>query len=86
MLGRAAAAVVRAYQMTISRALPQRCRFHPSCSEYAVGALRANGLAWGGAQTVKRLVKCGPWHPGGVDYPKPRRGTASAKEAVNARG
>lgn len=73
MLGRGAAAVVRAYQKTLSRALPPRCRFHPSCSEYAVGALRANGLAVGGAQALWRVVRCGPWHPGGVDYPKPRR-------------
>jgi uncharacterized protein len=67
MLGRFAALFVRAYQLTVARVLPSRCRFYPSCSEYAVQALRRNGLLVGGAQTLWRLLRCGPWTDGGID-------------------
>lgn len=67
MLGRAAALLVRAYQLTLGRMLMPRCRFVPSCSEYAVEALRANGLLVGGAQTAWRLLRCAPWSDGGFD-------------------
>ena len=59
--------LIRLYQATLARVLPQRCRFHPSCSEYAVQALREKGLVRGGAAAVWRLVRCGPWSRGGVD-------------------
>jgi putative membrane protein insertion efficiency factor len=52
------------------------CRFHPSCSAYAVGALQVHGAARGTLLTAKRLLKCQPFHPGGVDPvppPRPRR-------------
>lgn len=64
--------LIRLYQVTIARALPQRCRFHPSCSEYAVGSLRENGLIRGGAAAGWRLMRCGPWSRGGVDPVKAR--------------
>ncbi|HJT38318.1 MAG TPA: membrane protein insertion efficiency factor YidD [Actinomycetota bacterium] len=67
MLGRLAALLVRAYQITIGKYLPSRCRFYPSCSEYAVEALRTNGLVVGGLQTSWRLLRCGPWTAGGID-------------------
>jgi putative membrane protein insertion efficiency factor len=60
-------AIVRAYQWTLSLALPPSCRFHPSCSEYAVQALRRHGAVRGSSLTVKRLLRCHPRHPGGVD-------------------
>lgn len=67
MIGRLAAAIVRLYQVTAGRLLPGRCRFHPSCSQFAVEAFEANGLVKGGLQTIWRLLRCGPWTPGGID-------------------
>lgn len=58
---------IRAYQKVISPCLPHVCRFAPSCSEYAVIALRRHGLIKGGVLTAKRLARCGPWCEGGVD-------------------
>jgi uncharacterized protein len=59
--------LIRLYQRTVAKALPQRCRFHPSCSEYAVEALRAKGLVRGGGAAAWRLMRCGPWSAGGID-------------------
>jgi uncharacterized protein len=67
VLGRAAALLVRLYQVTFGKYLPSRCRFYPSCSEYAVEALRTNGLLVGGFQTTWRLLRCAPWSAGGFD-------------------
>ena len=83
MLGAAAALIVRLYQLTLSRILPQRCRFHPSCSQYAVESLRAYGLLRGGALAMWRLMRCGPWAKAGYDpvpvlQPGPLRRTARA--------
>lgn len=49
-----------------------RCRFHPSCSTYAVAAVRAHGSARGGMLAVRRLGRCHPWNPGGIDPVPPR--------------
>ncbi|CAM3284725.1 membrane protein insertion efficiency factor YidD [Stackebrandtia soli] len=58
---------VVAYRRWISPALPNRCRFYPTCSAYAVEALRVHG-AWRGVWlTVRRLGRCQPFHPGGYD-------------------
>lgn len=65
--------LIRAYQRYISPGLPPTCRFFPSCSEYAIDALREYGLFQGVALTVWRLLRCAPWHPGGVDPVPPRR-------------
>ena len=64
-------ALVRGYQRWISPALPPTCRFHPTCSAYAVEALQVHGLFKGTALTVWRLLRCAPWHPGGVDEVPP---------------
>ncbi|MFO8034569.1 MAG: membrane protein insertion efficiency factor YidD [Candidatus Bipolaricaulota bacterium] len=66
-MARLLAWVVRGYQRMLSPLLPSRCRFYPSCSEYARQALHKYGALRGGWLTLKRLVKCGPWHPGGND-------------------
>lgn len=58
---------VRFYQRAISPLFPRTCRFVPSCSQYAVVAVERYGFLKGGWLAVKRLVKCGPWHPGGYD-------------------
>jgi putative membrane protein insertion efficiency factor len=61
--------LVKAYQLAISPFLAKRCRFYPSCSQYAVQVLESHG-AWKGLWlTIKRLAKCHPWHAGGVDLP-----------------
>ncbi|HAZ27139.1 TPA: membrane protein insertion efficiency factor YidD [Candidatus Acetothermia bacterium] len=62
-----AALLVRGYQRGISPVLPRRCRFYPSCSEYARQALLRHGLLRGGWLFLRRLARCGPWHPGGHD-------------------
>ncbi|MCR4392092.1 MAG: membrane protein insertion efficiency factor YidD [Candidatus Acetothermia bacterium] len=64
---RAAVVLVRLYQRGISPVLPRRCRFYPSCSEYAAQALLRHGLVKGGGLALRRLLRCGPWHPGGYD-------------------
>ena len=55
------------YQRVVSPFLPRRCRFVPSCSEYARQAILRYGPLRGGWLALRRLVRCGPWHPGGYD-------------------
>jgi uncharacterized protein len=74
---RALLAAVRFYQRAISPALPPRCRFYPSCSAYAVEAIERHGALRGSWLALRRLVKCAPWHPGGVDL-VPAPGTTRA--------
>lgn len=60
-------ALVRGYQQWISRWLPPRCRFYPSCSHYAIESLQKHGAAHGSWLTAKRLCRCHPLNPGGYD-------------------
>lgn len=73
MIGRGLLAVIRFYSRAISPALPPRCRFHPTCSAYAAEAIARHGAARGSWLALRRLVKCAPWHPGGVDLVPPSR-------------
>lgn len=66
-MGRLVVAIIRAYQYLISPLLGPRCRFYPSCSQYAVEAIRGHGLVRGGYLSLYRLSRCHPWHPGGLD-------------------
>ncbi|MBU1936425.1 membrane protein insertion efficiency factor YidD [bacterium] len=59
--------LIDAYVVVFSPHFGGRCRFHPSCSVYAREALDTYGPFRGSALMVRRLVKCGPWHPGGED-------------------
>lgn len=59
--------LVKAYQRLIGPLLPRVCRFHPSCSVYAVQALERHGALRGTWLTVRRLARCHPFHPGGLD-------------------
>ena len=59
--------LVRAYRYFVSPMLPPACRFYPSCSAYAEEALREHGALRGGWLAARRMCRCGPWHPGGVD-------------------
>ena len=77
-----AVAPVRLYQRAISPALPARCKYHPSCSEYAVQAVRRFGILRGLVLAAWRLLRCNPWSHGGVDFPenqtlfRPRRSSS----------
>ncbi len=59
--------VLRIYQYAISPLLGRSCRFYPTCSEYAIEALRRHGLLRGGWLATRRVARCHPWHPGGHD-------------------
>jgi putative membrane protein insertion efficiency factor len=60
-------APIRFYRRFVSPALPQRCKYHPSCSEYAVEAIRTYGVLRGLVLAAWRLMRCNPWSHGGVD-------------------
>ncbi len=64
---RAAVVILRSYKRFVSPVLPPACRFHPTCSEYAAEAIDRYGLLRGGWLGLKRLLRCHPFHPGGVD-------------------
>ena len=61
-------APIRFYQRFISPYTPPSCRYYPSCSSYAITALRTRGAVVGTALTVWRLLRCNPWSAGGVDH------------------
>jgi putative membrane protein insertion efficiency factor len=58
---------VRAYRRVLSPALPKRCKYHPSCSAYAVEAVREYGVIRGSVLAGWRLLRCNPWSHGGYD-------------------
>ncbi|HVU61892.1 MAG TPA: membrane protein insertion efficiency factor YidD [Mycobacteriales bacterium] len=59
--------LLRGYQRFISPLFGPHCRFYPSCSSYAATALTEHGVLRGGWLALRRLGRCHPWHPGGVD-------------------
>jgi putative membrane protein insertion efficiency factor len=63
-----AIAPIRVYQRAISPALPKRCKYYPSCSEYAVQSVRSYGILKGLVLAAWRLLRCNPWSHGGVDF------------------
>lgn len=79
-------APIRAWRL-VSRVLPPRCRFHPSCSAYALEALEVHGAGRGAWLAVRRVARCHPFHDGGVDHVpapnvrSPRSGGARAVKA-----
>ena len=58
---------IKAYQAAIRPFLPPTCRFYPSCSNYSLEAVGKYGAVKGTWLTIKRLLKCHPFHPGGID-------------------
>ncbi len=62
-----AVAPVRVYQVAISPAIPRRCKYHPTCSEYAIAAVRRYGILRGLVLAAWRLLRCNPWSHGGYD-------------------
>jgi putative membrane protein insertion efficiency factor len=61
------------YQKTISPLLGERCKYHPSCSRYAVGAIEQYGILRGVVLAGWRLLRCNPWSHGGIDRPEDQR-------------
>lgn len=73
MTARILLAVIRGYQRYVSPATSARCKFYPSCSAYAAEAVELHGAGRGGWLALRRLLRCHPFHPGGVDLvPSPR--------------
>ncbi|AYR19149.1 membrane protein insertion efficiency factor YidD [Alcaligenes faecalis] len=80
--------LVRGYQLFISPLLGPRCRFYPTCSQYAIQALQTYGPLKGSWLAARRIVRCHPWHPGGHD-PVPARGdqgSQTPKHSGDGRG
>jgi len=59
--------LLRGYQLLVSPMLGQKCRFYPTCSNYAIEAVKIHGAARGGWLALRRVCRCHPWHEGGVD-------------------
>lgn len=59
--------VIRFYQVAISPLKPPTCRFYPTCSHYGLEAIQRFGPLKGGYLTIRRILKCHPFHPGGLD-------------------
>ncbi len=67
LLARGVMVFVRVYQWVLSPWMGRSCRFHPTCSAYALEALQKHGAFYGSILTIKRLCKCHPWGSSGVD-------------------
>ena len=80
MLGRILIALVRFYQVAISSWTPAACRFTPTCSAYAIDALREHGAARGTWLAMRRIARCHPWGGFGFD-PVPPRSPSAAGDA-----
>ena len=76
-LTRLLALPIRAWRL-LSRRLPPRCRFYPSCSAYALEALELHGARRGSWLALRRVGRCHPWHDGGLD-PVPLSNTRSSR-------
>jgi uncharacterized protein len=61
--------IVRFYQFAISPMLGPNCRFHPTCSQYFIEAVKKYGVIRGALKGIWRIVRCNPWNPGGYDPP-----------------
>ena len=78
-------APIRFYQRFITPYTPATCRYYPTCSAYAVSALRTHGAIVGTGLTVWRLLRCNPWSSGGIDY-VPARGELWHRHAADVPG
>jgi uncharacterized protein len=66
-----AVSAIRWYHTTLSPHLPTRCRFKPSCSQYAIAVIERHGLLGGSWRAAWRIARCGPWTPAGtIDLPE----------------
>ncbi|RLA47472.1 MAG: membrane protein insertion efficiency factor YidD [Gammaproteobacteria bacterium] len=67
MVARLLAGLIKVYQYLLSPMLGKHCRFYPTCSQYGIESLLHHGSIKGSYLTIKRLLKCQPFHPGGYD-------------------
>ena len=81
MIARLLLLLIRGYQRTLSPLLGPVCRFRPSCSNYMATCIERFGAARGGYLGLRRLLRCHPFHPGGIDLP-PARAPSSAPQAA----
>ncbi|VXD22163.1 hypothetical protein PL8927_730036 [Planktothrix serta PCC 8927] len=65
-------ALIRGYRFLISPLFPPVCRFHPTCSQYAIEAIERFGIIQGSWLAVRRILRCHPYHPGGYDPVPPK--------------
>jgi uncharacterized protein len=77
-------APVHLWRLTVVLRQP-RCRYYPSCSTYAVGALRSHGPLRGSLLAAGRVLRCHPWSPGGIDHVPPARGAGDLLPASSFR-
>lgn len=75
--------LIRAYQYAISPLLGNNCRFYPSCSHYMLEAIEIHGLLKGIGLGTRRILKCHPWHDGGIDLVPPRCGCSPPEESYS---
>jgi uncharacterized protein len=73
--------LLRVWQLVVSPLYGPTCRFYPSCSTYALEAVDRHGIVRGGWLAIKRLGRCHPWNPGGVDLVPPKAGAMPAAPA-----
>jgi putative membrane protein insertion efficiency factor len=84
MAARAAALLLRGYQLLVSPIYGPVCRYAPSCSHYAQEAVLTHGIARGGWLALRRLARCHPWGGSGFD-PVPERGAHPHRHTTQAR-
>lgn len=86
MIARILLALIAAYQRLLSPLLGPSCRFHPSCSRYTAACIARHGAMRGSWLGVRRIARCHPFHPGGVDLPPEAAGQAQASTSSPSRG
>ena len=67
MINKTLIGIIKLYQRYLSPMLGQNCRFHPTCSQYALEALKVHGTYRGSILAVKRIIRCHPWGGSGID-------------------
>lgn len=80
----AAIALVRLYRASLGQLIGGRCKYHPSCSQYAIDAYQHDGFLRGTAKTAWRLLRCNPWSHGGVDYAHGDRSASRREQPSSA--
>lgn len=76
--------LIKAYRFMVSPLLGTNCRFHPSCSHYAQESITKHGAIYGVYLGIRRLLKCHPWHPGGLDPVPPTSKTNNSHPQTEA--
>jgi len=72
-MSRGLTGLIRGYQRHVSRHFGQRCKYYPTCSNYAIQAIEGQGAVRGSAMAIWRLLRCNPFSGGGVDHPHEHR-------------